>query len=356
MPDQPPSSDPLTSFGPNEWLVDELYGQYLADKHSVDKAWWDFFRDYEPGEAALGPGGRPPRPPTNGAAGSAPGARQRPAQAPAPATTPAPRRRRRAQPPPRPAAAGAPSRGPPERPGHPERAEQPERAEPAGERPPPAAAARPTTDALGAGRGPGSPLRGAAARVVTNMEASLEVPTATSVRAVPAKLLIDNRIVINNHLSRSRGGKVSFTHIIGFALVQALASMPEMNAGFDHDETGKPVLVQPGARQPRPGHRPRQARRDPPAPRAVHQGRRADGLRPLLDGIRGDRQEGARRHADRRGLPGTTISLTNPGTIGTVHSVPRLMEGQGAIIGVGALEYPAEWQGASNETLNRNAV
>jgi 2-oxoglutarate decarboxylase len=53
---------------------------------------------------------------------------------------------------------------------------------------------------------------------------------------------------------------------------------------------------------------------------------------------------------------GTTISLTNPGTIGTVHSVPRLMQGQGAIIGVGALEYPAEWQGASNETLNRNAV
>src|SRR5450756_2652409 len=44
---------------------------------------------------------------------------------------------------------------------------------------------------------------------------------------------------------------------------------------------------------------------------------------------------------------GTTISLTNPGGIGTVHSVPRLMSGQGAIIAVGALEYPAEWQGAS---------
>ena len=53
---------------------------------------------------------------------------------------------------------------------------------------------------------------------------------------------------------------------------------------------------------------------------------------------------------------GTTISLTNPGTIGTVHSVPRLMQGQGTIIGVGALDYPAEWQGASLETLNRNAV
>ncbi len=54
MPDQSASSDPLTSFGPNDWLVDELYAHYLEDKHSVDKAWWDFFKDYEPGEAALG--------------------------------------------------------------------------------------------------------------------------------------------------------------------------------------------------------------------------------------------------------------------------------------------------------------
>ena len=61
-------------------------------------------------------------------------------------------------------------------------------------------------------------LRGAAARVVANMQASLSVPTATSVRAVPAKLLADNRVVINNHLRRARGGKISFTHVIGFAL------------------------------------------------------------------------------------------------------------------------------------------
>ena len=56
MADQSASSDPLTSFGPNEWLVDELYEQYLKDKNSVDRAWWDFFKDYEPGEAALGHG------------------------------------------------------------------------------------------------------------------------------------------------------------------------------------------------------------------------------------------------------------------------------------------------------------
>jgi 2-oxoglutarate dehydrogenase E1 component len=75
-------------------------------------------------------------------------------------------------------------------------------------------------------------LKGTSASVVTNMEASLEIPTATSVRAVPAKLMVDNRIVINNHLARGRGGKVSFTHIIGFAIVRAMREMPDMNVSY----------------------------------------------------------------------------------------------------------------------------
>src|SRR6202012_2068454 len=87
-------------------------------------------------------------------------------------------------------------------------------------------------------------LRGAAARVVVNMEASLAVPTATSVRAVPAKLLADNRVVINNHLRRARGGKVSFTHFIGYAVVRALADYPEMNNHFAETD-GKPSVVTP---------------------------------------------------------------------------------------------------------------
>ena len=188
------------------------------------------------------------------------------------------------------------------------------------------------------------------------MESSLEVPTATSVRAVPAKLLIDNRIVINNHLARSRGGKVSFTHIIGFALVKALGVMPEMNNGFGHDERGKPVLVTPAH---------------------VNLGlaidlAKPDGTRQLLvPSIKAaetmdfahfwtayeemvKKARGGKLTVED--FQGTSISLTNPGTIGTVHSVPRLMQGQGTIIGVGALEYPAEWHGASLETLNRNAV
>ena len=121
-------------------------------------------------------------------------------------------------------------------------------------------------------------LRGAPARTVQNMDVSLTVPTATSVRSVPVKLLIDNRIVINNHLARARGGKVSFTHLIGYALVKALRAMPEMNNGFDVVD-GKPNLITPGPHQPRPGDRPAQARRHPAAAGAVDQGRRDDGLR-----------------------------------------------------------------------------
>ena len=76
------------------------------------------------------------------------------------------------------------------------------------------------------------PLRGAPARIVENMEASLGVPTATSVRAVPAKLLEVNRQILNNHLKRARGGKVSFTHLIGFAAVRALQRVPNMNSSY----------------------------------------------------------------------------------------------------------------------------
>jgi 2-oxoglutarate dehydrogenase E1 component len=81
-----------------------------------------------------------------------------------------------------------------------------------------------------------TPIRGVGARVVQSMEASLTVPTATSVRAIPAKLMIDNRIVINNHLKRTRGGKVSFTHLIGYAMIKAMRAMPEMNVFYGEIE------------------------------------------------------------------------------------------------------------------------
>jgi len=198
-------------------------------------------------------------------------------------------------------------------------------------------------------------LRGPAARIVANMDASLEVPTATSVRAMPAKALIDNRIAINEHLRRNRGGKVSFTHMIGYAVVQALKVMPDMNNSFG-DLDGKPAIV-------RPAHINFGLAIDLPKP---------DGSRSLvvpsikaaeqLDffGFWSAYEDIVRRARDNKltveDFAGTTISLTNPGGIGTTQSVPRLMKGQGTIVGVGAMEYPAEWQGASTETLNRQAI
>jgi len=320
VPDQS-SSNPIASFGPNEWLVDELYEQWLHDKDSVDRAWWEFFEDYKPGHpsGAVGNGAPavaapPPALPVSPPAREAAASGSAPAGAPAPAG----------------GAAAAPA-GPLPR----------DIAPPKSTPPPSEAEVR--------------PLRGPAARVVTNMQSSLEVPTATSVRSVPAKLLIDNRVVINNHLARSRGGKVSFTHLIGYALIKALKALPEMNHAFG-EQDGKPVVI---------------------APAHVNLGlaidlAKPDGTRQLLvPSIKSaelmdfvhfwsayeemvKKARGGKLTVDDFG--GTTISLTNPGTIGTVHSVPRLMQGQGAIIGVGAMEYPAEWQGASNETLNRNAV
>ena len=198
-------------------------------------------------------------------------------------------------------------------------------------------------------------LRGAPARTVQNMDASLEVPTATSVRSVPVKLLWDNRTVINNHLSRARGGKVSFTHLIGYALVKALRAMPEMNVGFDVVE-GKPTLIQPA-------HINLGLAIDMAKP---------DGTRQLLvpsikaaetmdfaafwTAYEGIVVKARGSKLTIEDFQGTTITLTNPGTIGTNHSVPRLMKGQGAIIGVGAMEYPPEWQGASEEVISRNAI
>jgi 2-oxoglutarate dehydrogenase E1 component len=187
------------------------------------------------------------------------------------------------------------------------------------------------------------------------MAASLSVPTATSVRAIPAKLLVDNRIVINNHLGRGRGGKVSFTHLIGYAVVRALSAAPEMNDSYAEVD-GKPVLVQP---------------------EHVNLGlaidvRKDDGSRQLLvPNIKAAEAMDFRQfwtayedvvRKARTGkltvedFAGTTISLTNPGTIGTEHSVPRLVTGQGCIVGVGAMELPAAYQGASAETIARLAI
>ncbi|MEV8567241.1 multifunctional oxoglutarate decarboxylase/oxoglutarate dehydrogenase thiamine pyrophosphate-binding subunit/dihydrolipoyllysine-residue succinyltransferase subunit [Streptomyces sp. NPDC051322] len=335
---------PADAFGPNEWLVDEIYQQYLQDPNSVDRAWWDFFADYKPGSAGATDAepASPSAPHQTGTTspsvqgGAAAGAADTTAAAPAPApATAKPAEAKQATP-----KAAAPAAAPAAP------------AKPAAAKP----AAQQAAKTPAAAEGPELvTLRGPSAAVAKNMNASLELPTATSVRAVPVKLLFDNRIVINNHLKRARGGKVSFTHLIGFAMVQALKAMPSMNYSFA-EKDGKPTLV-------KPAH--------------VNLGLAIDLVKP-----NGDRQlvvaaikkaetlnffefwqayEDIVRRARANKLTmddftGVTASLTNPGGIGTVHSVPRLMPGQGLIMGVGAMDYPAEFQGTSQDTLNRLGV
>ncbi|MFM6974945.1 MAG: multifunctional oxoglutarate decarboxylase/oxoglutarate dehydrogenase thiamine pyrophosphate-binding subunit/dihydrolipoyllysine-residue succinyltransferase subunit, partial [Agromyces sp.] len=198
-------------------------------------------------------------------------------------------------------------------------------------------------------------LKGMPKTLAANMDVSLTVPTATSVRTIPAKLMIDNRIVINNHLTRARGGKVSFTHLIGWALIRALKMFPSQNVYYDEID-GKPALI-------KPAHIGLGIAIDLPKP---------DGTRALMvpaikqaetlgfneylvayeDLVQ--RARAGKLAADD--FKGATVSLTNPGGIGTVHSVPRLMKGQGCIIGAGALDYPAEFQGASESTLADLAI
>lgn len=335
-------------FGANEWLVDELYEQYLQDKNAVDPAWWDFFEGYKPDEASTNGSTPTTRPATRPAPASTNGT---PATKPTPVVAP-------------PVAAAPPA--PPAAPAALPKVQAAPFVEPPAVTSP-IATAQPATApyAQVAQRASQADddeaaddiqkLRGPAARVVTNMEASLEVPTATSVRAIPAKLMVDNRIVINNHLARGRGGKISFTHLIGFALVEALAEMPAMNTSYTVADDKPSVLT--------PAH--------------VNVGiaidlAKPDGTRQLLvpsikksdtldfAGFWNAYEDVVRRARGNKltvdDFAGTTISLTNPGTIGTVHSVPRLMQGQGTIIGVGAMDYPAEFAGTSEEALNKMGV
>ncbi len=199
------------------------------------------------------------------------------------------------------------------------------------------------------------PLRGAAARTVVNMEASLGVPTATSVRTIPARLLEVNRQILNNQLARSGGAKVSFTHLIAFAVVRAVGRMPALNAGFTMLD-GKPAVI----------------RHENMNLGLAVDVKKTDGARTLLvpnvkaadtldfAGFFGAYEELIRKVRTNKLSPddfaGTTGTITNPGMIGTVHSVPRLMPGQGFIIGAGSIGYPAEYEGADPQVIARIGV
>jgi 2-oxoglutarate dehydrogenase E1 component len=367
------SSQGSAAFGANAWLVDDMYDQYRQDPNSVSESWREFFENYRPGGANLArpsspevklrpedleidiqdsestTGGElssaggtdakvsaPSRPATDANAtdattadaerpdGKTPGAATTEARTPGTTTTDA-------------KTTYATTSG--------TRATDAKTTAGAGTETPEPATTETTT-----------PLRGAAARIVANMTASLEVPTATSFRVVPARLLEVNRRILNNQLSRTgSAGKVSFTHVIGYAVVEAIRSVGNINSSYTAPDPANPKAP----------------------PGVVHHSHlnlgiavdveKADGSRTLLVPVikAADTldfrefwtayEELIRKVRTNRigadDLAGATVTLTNPGTIGTVQSVPRLMPGQGAIVGVGTIDYPAEWQAADPRVL-----
>ena len=303
-------ADRTQDFGTNSWLVEEMYEQYRQDPNSVSEAWREFFSDYRSAAtvaAAAGPGAST----TTGA--------------PSPSTS---------------------SNG----------SATPASSAPAPSMPPKVAAPQSAPQVTGDAIAP-EPIRGVGAAIVTNMEKSLTVPTATSFRNVPARLLEVNRKQINDYRSRLGLSKVSFTHIIAHAIVRAIAeTVPNMKNSFSVDTEGKPLIT----RNPH-----------------VNVGLavdvdKGDGTRNLVVPVLRDADtmnfaqfliaydEIIRKVKSNKltvaDFQGANVSITNPGTIGTVQSVPRLMPGQGVIVGVGSIDYPAEFQGSDEANLNALGV
>lgn len=198
-------------------------------------------------------------------------------------------------------------------------------------------------------------LKGIAKAVASNMDASLEIPTATSFRTVPVKTMFDNRALINERLAVTRGGKISFTHLIAFAAVEALVEIPDMNNAYVLVD-GKPSVYHPEHVNfgiAIDAHRPDGSRT------LVVPSIKAAELMTFQEFVAAYEDLVARGREGTLGVEdfqGTTVSLTNPGGIGTSQSVPRLMHGQGLILGVGAMVYPAEFSGTSDTILARMGI
>jgi 2-oxoglutarate decarboxylase len=285
------SESRVPELGINSWLEDELYQQYLNDHKNVDQSWKEVFD-------------------TNG--DSTP-------EAPAPA-----------------AANGSHT---PEQPPAPQQSVALHN----GVSTPAPASEHHTVDGETL-----MPLRGAAARIAENMNLSLSIPLATSQRVMPVKVIDENRRMMNEHRALLGKSKISYTHIIAWAIVKALPSNPTLNHAYA-ETNGQPFRV---VRD--------QVNIGIAVDVAGKDGTRSLKVPNIKDAGSLDfaRFIGAfddiifRARNNKLTVPdfeGTTISLTNPGTVGTLGSVPRLMPGQGAIIATGAIDYPAEYHGVTDQ-------
>ncbi|HEY3454546.1 MAG TPA: 2-oxo acid dehydrogenase subunit E2, partial [Bryobacteraceae bacterium] len=303
------------SLGVNSWLEEELYHQYRFDRKSVDEGWTDLFVHAEDQNGAGGNGNISPE--QESAAQTSVAVE----------TEPEP----------------APVREPPAKP---EPQKEPPKPEPPRSEPPktelakaaPAQPAKPEPKTVGASDQL-IPLRGAAARIAENMTLSLSIPVATSQRQIPVRVIEENRNLINKRRVLKGQSKLSFTQLIAWAIVKALRS----NAGLNHayaENGGEPFRVVRG--QVNLGLAIDIAAKDGTRSLKVPNIKNADGMNfaqfvAAYDDIVARARTNKLQVAD---FEGTTISLTNPGTVGTFGSVPRLMPGQGAIVATGVIDYP----------------
>ncbi len=285
------------AFGPNSALVEELYEQYLKSPSSVPSHWQRYFDELNGQHQASG----------NGAATTS----SEPSKTTAPtassdtssqsASTPV-------------AKAKSPA--------------------PAGEQ---------------------QKIKGVATKIVENMDASLEVPTATSLRVMPVKMMIEDRTIINRHLVKRNEPKASFTHFICWAVIQAMKKYPSINHTYYHDGKSHyrvvPEQINLGVAVDLPN---KDGSRNLVVPniKGVDKMNFKEFLYAFAELV--DKARNGKLQIED--YQGTTISVTNPGTLGTVSSVPRLMPGQGAIIATGAIDYPAEFQNMSKEILNQLGI
>ena len=314
-------------FGFNSGYVEDVYAQYLQNPESVSESWRDFFADFDPGPAYSETIGAEPAE-SDAKATSLPapsGNGSGPALAPPPAADAG------AAAPPAPAPPTGPAGGDGAPAELPARLRAPEVALPEGAE--------------------ATPIKGMASKIVENMEASLSIPTATSVREIAVRLLAENRRLINRHQRATGGSKVSFTHLIAHAILQGIEAVPGMRAAY-REQGGAPERIEPASTAlglaidiEKRGKR-----------QLLVPNIKEAAAMPFAEFL-GAYNDVVRRARDSKlGLDdfqGTTATLTNPGGIGTVMSVPRLMPGQSVIVAVGAIGYPPEYAGMARQELSR---
>ncbi len=205
-------------------------------------------------------------------------------------------------------------------------------------------------DALSETKGDWTDLKGVAAKIARNMEASLSIPTATSQRLIPVKLIDENRGLINQYLDLIGADRVSYTHLIGWALIKALRSFPGLNSAYIREGGVPRKVTYPNVNL---GVAVDVERRDSQRVLLVPNIKNAEAMN-FREYVQAANEIFTKARTGKAGIEdfqGTTVTLTNPGVVGTVSSLPRLMPGQGVIVATGAIEYPAEYHGMAPETL-----